>query len=157
MDLILGGAVAGILGTLAMDLLNHLFARTGMILKIEVVTIGRLSVGWTRGRFSYGNPDEIEAVANEKLYGYATHYLFGVGIAAIYVFGWDALVGGPASPILALVYGVSTTAVSYFFVYPLMGLGAFGRKHPEKVRAVFSPLANHLFYGVGLSAGIALM
>lgn len=157
MDLILDGVVAGVLGTLAMDLLNHLFARIGVLLKIEVATIGRLVVGWTRGRFRYDNPDEIEDFPNEKLYGFTTHYLFGVGIAAIYIFCWNAFIGGPASPIWALVYGVSTTAVSYFFVYPLMGLGALGRRHPEKFRAALSPLANHLFYGVGLSAGIALM
>jgi len=54
MDLIVTGVAAGLLGTLAMDSLNHLFARTGVISKIEVGMIGRMAVGWARGRFRYG-------------------------------------------------------------------------------------------------------
>jgi uncharacterized membrane protein YeaQ/YmgE (transglycosylase-associated protein family) len=157
MGLIAAGAVAGVLGTLAMDLLNNLVARTGIFLKIDVGMIGRMAVGWTRGRFRYGHPGEMEQVAYEGLYGYVTHYLIGVGLAVPYVLGWDLLVGGPASPTWALVYGVTTTAASYFVVYPSIGLGAFGRRSPEGIRAILSPLANHLFYGLGLAVGVALM
>ncbi|UCH20321.1 MAG: DUF2938 family protein, partial [Deltaproteobacteria bacterium] len=66
-------------------------------------------------------------------------------------------VGGPASPVWAIAYGVVTTVASYFFVLPSMGLGVFGRRSPEGIRAPLSSLANHLFYGVGLAVGIALM
>jgi uncharacterized membrane protein YeaQ/YmgE (transglycosylase-associated protein family) len=157
MSLIVNGVVAGVLGTVAMDLLNNLVARTGMFLKIDVGMIGRMAVGWTRGRFRYGHPGEMEQVADEILYGYVTHCAIGVGLAVPYVLGWDVFIGGPASPVWALVYGVATTGASYFFVYPSMGLGMFGRRSPEGVRAVLSPLANHFFYGVGLAVGVALM
>ena len=157
MNLVAMGVVAGVLGTLAMDSLNLLFARTGMLSKIEVGMIGRMAVGWARGRFRYGHPSEVEQVANEKLYGYVTHYTIGVGLALAYVFGWDLLVGGPASPVWALAYGVATTVASYFFVFPSMGLGVFGRRSPEGIRAPLSSLANHLFYGVGLAVGVALV
>jgi hypothetical protein len=50
MYLVVTGVVAGVLGTLAMDSLNHLFARAGMIIKIDVGGIGRMAVGWTHGR-----------------------------------------------------------------------------------------------------------
>jgi uncharacterized membrane protein YeaQ/YmgE (transglycosylase-associated protein family) len=96
MDLVITGVVVGVLGTLMMDSLNLLFARTGMLSKIEVGMIGRMAVGWTRGRFRYGNPSEMEQVANEMLYGYATHYTIGVALAVPYVIGWGLLVGGPA-------------------------------------------------------------
>ena len=157
MDLILVGALAGVLGTLAMDLLNNLIARTGILLKIEVEMIGRMAVGWTHGRFCYGNPEELKQAQYEMIYGYVIHYLFGVGLAVLYLLGWAILVGGPASPIWAVVYGVATTAASYFFVYPSMGLGAFGKRSPERIRAILSPIANHLFYGVGLAVGVALV
>jgi uncharacterized membrane protein YeaQ/YmgE (transglycosylase-associated protein family) len=157
MDIAVTGIVAGVLGTLAMDSLNLLFARTGMLSKIDVGMIGRMVVGWAHGRFRYGHPGEMQQVANETLYGYIAHYMIGVGLAVPYVLGWDLVVGGPASPAWSVVYGVATTAASYFFVYPSMGLGLFGRRSPEGVRAVCSPLANHLFYGVGLAAGVALM
>ena len=81
MDLILTGFIAGVLGTLMMDSLNHLFARHGVISKIDVRIIGRMAVGWAKGRFRYTHPDEMEQVANEMLYGYVTHYAIGVGLA----------------------------------------------------------------------------
>jgi hypothetical protein len=155
MDLIVTGVVAGMLGTLVMDSLNHLFARTGVISKIDVGMIGRMSVGWTRGRFCYNHPAEIEPVANERLFGYITHYTIGVGLAIIYVFGWDLLVGGPASPSWALAYGVATTVASWFFVYPSMGLGVFGRRSPDGIKGPLSSLANHLFYGMGMAVAVA--
>ena len=156
MDLVVTGVVAGVLGTLVMDSLNLLFARTGMLSKIDVRIIGRMAVGWARGRFCYEHPSEMEQVANEKPYGYITHYTIGVGLALGYVLGWDLWVGGPASPIWAVAYGVATTVVSLFFVFPSMGLGVFGRRSPEGIRSPLSSLANHLFYGVGLAVGIAL-
>ena len=122
MDLIVTGGVAGVLGTLVMDSLNHLFARIGMLSKIDMGMIGRMSAGWARGRFRYRHSGEMEQVVNEMLYGYITHYTIGVGLAVIYVLGWDLLVGGPASPIWALAYGVATTVISNFFVFPSMGL-----------------------------------
>ena len=157
MDLVVTGVVAGVLGTLVMDSLNHLFARAGMLLKIDMRMIGRMSAGWTRGRFYYRSPSEMEQVANEKLYGYITHYTIGVGLAVPYVLGWDLLVGGPASPAWAFAYGVATTAASWFFVFPSMGLGVFGRRSPEGIRAPLSSLANHLFYGVGIAVAVALV
>jgi len=156
MGLIVTGVVAGVLGTVVMDALNHLFARTGILSKIDVGMIGRMSAGWARGRLRYRHPGEIEPVANEILNGYITHYTIGVVLALAYVLGWDLLVGGPASPAWALAYGVATTLASLFFVYPSMGLGMFGRRSPEGIRSPLSSLANHFFYGVGMAVAVAL-
>jgi hypothetical protein len=157
MNLVVTGFVAGVIGTLAMDLLNNLVARTGVFLKIDVAMIGRMAAGWTHGRFRYGHPDEMEQVHNEMIYGYLAHFTIGVALAVPFVLGWDLWVGGPVSPIWAVVYGVATTAASFFFVYPSMGLGVFGRRSPERIRAFVTPLANHLFYGVGLAVGVVLV
>ena len=157
MNLVVTGVVAGVLGTLVMDLMNLLFARTGMLSKIEVGMMGRMAVGWARGRFRYGHPSEMEQVANEMLYGYVTHHAIGLGFAVPFVFGWDLLIGGPVTPVWALAYGVATTVASWFLVYPSMGLGACGRKSPDGIKAPLSSLANHVFYGVGLAVGIVLM
>jgi hypothetical protein len=45
---------------------------------------------------------------------------------------------------------------SWFFVFPSMGFGVFGRRSPEGLKAPLSSLANHSFYGLGLGIGIAL-
>jgi uncharacterized membrane protein YeaQ/YmgE (transglycosylase-associated protein family) len=156
MDVVVEGVAAGVLGTLVMDLGNLLLARSGIISKIDVGMIGRMAAGWTRGRFHYGHPSEMDEMANEVLYGFVTHYSIGVALAVPYVLGWDLLVGGPASPVWAVAYGVATTAASWFFVYPSMGFGVFGRRSPDGLRASLSPLANHLFYGLGMAIGIAV-
>jgi len=156
MNLIVTGVVAGMFGTLVMDSLNHLFARTGMLSKIDIGMIGRMSAGWARGRFRYRHPGEMERVDNEMLYGYITHYAIGVGLALTYVLGWDLLVGGPASPVWALVYGIATTVAPHFLIFPSMGLGVFGRRSPEGIRSTLSSLANHLFYGIGLAVAVAM-
>jgi len=157
MDLIITGIVAGVLGTLAMDSLNYFFARTGMLLKIEVGMIGRMSAGWVHGRFRYRDPSEMQLVANEKIFGYITHYTIGVCLAIPFVLGWDLFIGGPASPVWALIYGVATTVASVFFVYPSMGLGLFGWRSPEGIRAPLSSLANHFFFGLGMAVAVVFM
>ncbi len=157
MDLILTGFIAGVLGTLIMDSLNHLFARYRVISKIDVRIIGRMAVGWANGRFRYTHPDEIEPVPNEMVYGYLTHYAIGVGLAIPFVLGWDFLVGGPVSPIWTFVYGVTTTVASLFLVYPSMGFGIFGLRSPEGVKSSLTSLANHAFFGVGMAIAVSLL
>ena len=157
MNLVVTGFVAGVIGTLSMDLLNNIVARTGLFLKIDVAMIGRMAAGWTQGRFFYAHPDEMEQVPNEMIYGYLAHFAIGVSLAVPFVFCWDFWIGGPAPPVWAMLYGVATTTASFFFVYPSMGLGVFGRRSPERIRAFITPLANHLFYGVGLAVGVVLV
>jgi hypothetical protein len=155
-DVILTGVIAGLVGTLVMDSLNFLFARTRLISRIDVATIGRMAAGWARGRFRYASPNEMQQVRNGLLIGLTAHYTIGVLLSVPYVLGWSCLVGGLPSPAWALVYGIATTAASWFFVYPSMGLGVFGRLSPEGMKATLSSLANHLFYGLGLAVGLAL-
>ncbi|MBT8396653.1 MAG: DUF2938 family protein [Gemmatimonadetes bacterium] len=156
MEVILEGIAAGVLGTVAMDLGNLLLSRAGTISKIDVGMIGRMAAGWSRGRFRYRHPGEMEEVPNEKLYGYITHLAIGVGFAVPFVVVWPVFVGGPPSPTWAIVYGLVTTMASWFFVYPSMGFGALGRRSPDGLKAVLSPLANHLFFGLGMALGITL-
>jgi hypothetical protein len=155
MSLIVTGVAAGVLGTLAMDLLNHLGARMRILARIDVGMIGRMSAGWARGRFRYRHPGELEPIANEILLGYLSHYAIGIGLAFIFVFGWAVLVGGPAPPAWALVYGFATTVASLFLVYPALGLGVCGKRSPEGIRGPLSPLANHLFFGLGMAIAVA--
>jgi uncharacterized membrane protein YeaQ/YmgE (transglycosylase-associated protein family) len=157
MELIITGVIAGVLGTLVMDLLNHFFARHGLISKIDVATIGRMAAGWMQGRLCYEHPGEMKQIENEVFYGYISHYTIGISLALPFVFGWNLLAGGPASPIWALIYGVGTMVASWFFVYPSIGFGVFGWKSPDGIKAALSSLANHLFYGIGFAVSIALV
>ena len=156
MDVALIAVVAGLVGTLVMDALNALVSRTKLISRIDVGMIGRMAAGWARGRFCYSSPNEMQQVQNEALIGLGTHYAIGVALSLPFVIGWSFLLGGLPSPLWTLGYGIATTAASWFFVYPSMGLGAFGLQSPEGMKATFSSLANHLFYGLGLAFGVAV-
>ena len=155
LDVILIGVIAGLVGTLVMDSLNFLVARTRLISRIDVATIGRMAAGWARGRFCYASTNEMQQVRHEVLVGFTTHYTIGVVLSLPYVLGWSCLVGGSPSSVWALLYGIATTVASWFFVYPSMGLGVFGRLSPEGMKATLSSLANHLFYGLDLAIGMA--
>ena len=157
MNLMLTAVVAGVFGTIMMDILNHLFARAGIVLGIDVSMIGRMSAGWVHGRFFYNHPSEMRQVAYEKLYGYITHYAIGVGFTIPFVLGWDLFIGGAVSPIWALIYGVATTTASVFFVYPSMGQGLFGWRSPDGIKAPLSSLANHFFFGLGMAVSVAMV
>jgi Protein of unknown function (DUF2938) len=157
LDAILTGVVAGLVGTLVMDALNIVAAQTQQISRIDVAMIGRMAAGWARGRFWYASPSEMQQVHNEALIGIITHYTVGVVFSVPFVVGWSLLVGGSPTPAWALLYGIATTVASWFFVYPSTGMGAFGRLSPESRKATLSSVANHLFYGVGLAIGIALV
>jgi hypothetical protein len=157
LDVILTGAIAGLVGTLVMDSLNFLVARTRLVSRVDVATIGRMAAGWARGRFRYAHPNEMQQVRNEALIGLVTHYAIGVFLWVPFVAGSSYLIGSSPSPLWALVYGTATTMASWFYVYPSMGLGVFGLRSPEGMKATLSSLANHLFYGLGLAIGIAVL
>ena len=157
MYLVLSGIITGVIGTLLMDLFNHFLSRIGAITKIDFGMIGRISAGWMRMRFLYRHPDEIQHVLHEKIYGAISHYCIGIVFAVIFVFGWDLLIGGPASPLWALIYGINTTAGSWFFIYPSMGLGLLGLNSPSGIKNTISSLANHTFFGAGMAVSVAFL
>jgi uncharacterized membrane protein YeaQ/YmgE (transglycosylase-associated protein family) len=157
MNLIFIGLLAGVLGTLVMDLLNYLFARAGIISKIDIGMIGRMAAGWTRGHFYYNHPDEVKKIDNEVFYGYLAHYGIGVGFSLPYVLGWNLLIGGIPSPESSILYGIATTAGSWLFIYPSIGQGVCGLRSAEGIRSCLSSLANHLFFGIGMAIALALV
>ena len=157
MNLITTGVISGVVGTIVMDFLNYLFSKVGTLSKIEPEMIGRMVVGWRRGRFVYRHPSEMEKVTYEKVCGLVAHYFIGIGLAVPFVLSWGLITEKSLSPLWIFVYGVATTAASWFFVYPCMGFGAFGRLSPDGLKATLSSLANHIFYGIGLAIGIAFI
>jgi hypothetical protein len=156
MNLIVLAIAAGVVGTLVMDSVNYALARIGILVKLDIAMIGRMAAGWSRGRFRYRHPGQMTAVKHEWWLGCITHYVISILFALIYVVGWRVLIGGAVSAIGALMFGVATSTASQFLVFPSMGLGVFGHRSPEGLRAPLSSLANHTFFGVGMALAIAL-
>lgn len=157
MEIVGAGIAAGFLGTVAMDTMNRVLARRGLIAPIDVAMIGRMAAGWRAGRFRYASPEGIAAVPQARKRGYIAHYLIGAAFAVPFLLACDLLAGGTPPPSWALAYGVATTAGPYLLIYPSMGLGVAGRLAPDGLRAPLSSLANHTFYGVGLAAAMLVL
>jgi hypothetical protein len=157
LEALITGIATGVIGTLVMDLFNFLFTRIGLITKIDISMIGRMTAGWLNGRFFYSNPAEMKQVRNEKFVGIVSHYAIGISLAIPYLLFWNLFIGGPVSVTWAITYGILTTVASWFFVYPSMGLGVCGLKSPEKMKATYSSLINHLFFGIGMAVAIAII
>lgn len=155
MEILIIGIIAGVVGTIVMDALNHVFARLGILSKIDARMIGRMAVGWAHGRFRYRYPQEMKQVAKERFYGYLTHYGIGVGLAIPFFLGWHLASGEIAPPLWTFIYGLATTAASYFIVYPCMGQGLFGMRSQDRSRNVVSSLANHMFFAAGMAVVVA--
>lgn len=98
----------------------------------------------------------MKTVSHEVFIGYITHCAIGIMLAIPYVLIWDNIFSSPPSVYHTIAYGISATIASWFFVFPAMGFGVLGLKSPEGLKATFSSLANHLFYGIGLAMGIAI-
>ena len=69
MEIVASGVLAGVLGTVAMDALNHLFSRNGMLLKIDVGAIGRRPAVTGLGRCVRRRDDSGLLVLRPPLHG----------------------------------------------------------------------------------------
>ncbi|MFQ5931267.1 MAG: DUF2938 family protein, partial [Nitrospiraceae bacterium] len=54
----------------------------------------------------------------------------------------------------SLVWGLATTLLPWFILFPAFGWGFFGVRAPSGTRPLISPTISHLLYGFGL--GIVL-
>ena len=49
------------------------------------------------------------------------------------------------------MYGVATTLIAAFVMFPGMGFGIMGLKGPDEYLLLRTAILNHLFYGIGLT------
>jgi len=93
---------------------------------------------------------------NELSAGWIVHYLTGGIVALTYpVFYLAFKVPMPADHLIpGLLWGLTTTLLPWFILYPAFGWGFFGIRAPSGTRPLISTTISHLLYGLGL--GIVL-
>ena len=113
-------------------------------------------MGVLGGRFVHKNIIESSPVKNEVSIGLVFHYFTGGTVALTYpLFFLVFNVPMPESHLISgLLWGLATVFYPWFILYPSFGWGFFGAKAPNNVRALISPMVEHLLYGLGL--GIVL-
>lgn len=118
--------------------------------------VGRWVGHMASGRFRHAAIARAEPVRGERALGWITHYLVGIGFAAVLV----ALLGTPwlhrptVGP--ALVFGVLTVAAPLCLMQPAMGAGFASAKTATPGLNRLRSLLNHTVFGLGLYAAATM-
>ena len=107
-----------------------------------------------RGKFKHATILESPALDREGPIGIAVHYGIGVLLCLSYLGTLNALEIAPTW-LNAIAFGLATTILPWFYLYPAWGYGVLGRDAGGSKMALFS-LFNHAFFGLGLSLGMAI-
>jgi hypothetical protein len=149
-QLLLGGVLVGVAGTVTMDVLAILCRRLGLAVGAKGEWVGRWYLGIAQGRFLHANIAEAPEQPGETRAALLGHYIIGTALALFYVFGAEWVGVSPDSFLVAVGYGFGTCVFPWFLVFPALGFGAFGRKAPPALQLFRTSVLNHLGYGLGL-------
>ena len=158
MELWLWAVVGGLVGTVLMDitasLANALRIRWGGC--GGNAAIGRWVLGLLAGRFVHKNIIESSPLRHERSAGWVFHYFTGASVALTYPYFFLAFsLPLPENHLNSgLLWGLATTLLPWFILFPGFGWGLFGVRAPGNVRPLVSPAVSHMLYGLGL--GIVL-
>jgi hypothetical protein len=145
-----GRALAiGLLATLLMDVLTGAAVWLKLAAPLSPQLVGRWFVSVARARPIHADIAHAMPVNRELLIALPVHYAIGTVLAMLFVWG-TAQLGWPRSFAVALAFGLSTSVLPWFLMFPAMGYGLFGAHGPEGTRLLVSSLMSHAFFGLGL-------
>ena len=141
---------AGVISTLVMDMGGALLRLSGITAGAPPELIGK----WIHSAFS-GNAfvDDIRTspgspVPLSRFLMY--HYIIGILLTFMFYLIISLFKINPLPWWVPIVYGLMTTLIPAFLMYPGMGYGVMGLKGPDEYLLLRTALLNHLFYGIGL-------
>ena len=147
----------GIWATLLMDLLAILCAKLGIIHPlIGPQAVGRWTLYMLRGKFVHEDINLTPALNNEKSAALISHYLIGIALAGIYLLLELKIPTISDQPLIALLFGLATTVLPWFWLFPSIGLGVIASKAPKKSPYIVTSLVNHTNFGLGFMTWIVL-
>ncbi len=152
------GVPAGVLATIVMDASMLAAAAIGGEAfrsdRLDVAVIGRWGNGVLRGRWRHEDASAEPTGALDLPLGFATHYLTGIGLTEAFI----VFSGGRRRRSFrsALVYGVGTSVLPLFVLFPSLGYGPFGLRSGEAAKLCRTMLVGHLGFGAGIGLGISL-
>jgi len=147
---VLIGVLAGVAGTVTMDVPAVVTGKLGIAKGAKGPWVGRWYLGMARGQFVHADITTAPERPGERGAALAGHYVIGVTLAVLYLFGAGFAGMSPASFVVAIGYGLGTCVFPWFLVFPALGFGVFGRKGPGELGILRASVLNHLGYGLGL-------
>jgi hypothetical protein len=146
-------AMAGALATYGMGVVAVRVAAPALGMKPPsgLGRIGQMFPGWfTHDDIATAVPRTHEAAVET-----VAHYALGVTLGAGYALLLRVPRPRPSSLGRATAYGVATTALPWFWMFPARGRGIRGFRHHDPRLPTFA-LCTHIAYGVGLEVGLRL-
>lgn len=113
--------------------------------------LGRWIAGFANGRFYRPRILEEQPHPLEIRLGWFFHYCIGVGLSVQYLLLSRCFGFNPAAPLTALEFGILTTVLPWFMMFPALGFGILARKTSRENRIPYFSLFNHFVYGTGLA------
>lgn len=111
--------------------------------------VGRWVAHLRRGQLRHDAIARAPAATGELAIGWLTHYLIGIGFAALpllLVAGWKTT----PSLLPGLMIGALTVAAPFFILQPALGAGVAASRTPRPAAARMQSLVYHLVFGLGL-------
>lgn len=144
----------GIISTLVMDI-------GGALLRAAGITSGtppELTGKWIHSVFK-GNimVDDIRTSPGEQVSlsrFLAYHYIIGILLASFFYALVLLLKIEHIEWWLPLFYGLATTLIPAFLMFPSMGFGILGLQGPAEYLLLRTAILGHLFYGIGLTLAV---
>lgn len=158
-QLLLIGALVGLLATIVMDISSVIGLRLGLAgtgpSRTGFHLIGRWFGYLLRGKSSHASILDSPALPREVPLGALVHYAIGTFLGALY-FALLILLNAAPTPLSAVVFGIGTTLLPWFYLYPAWGYGWLGTD-AKGVRMTYFSLYNHAFYGLGIALWTAFL
>ena len=150
---LVSGVGGGVVATVTMDVGMVLAARLAPAVlasdKIGPEMIGRWAAGLARGKWWHEDISAEQPVRGEVWLGFAAHYFTGIVLTGSTSRPRAAVPVGPGVP-GAVAYGVATSVLPLLLMYPSMGYGCCGRRSGDARSLVWTMLAGHVGFGVGI-------
>lgn len=152
-------SLGGIIGTAAMDGIKYVGHKANLIGGVRMDMLGRWSLGMLTGKFVYDDIHHAPELPGETMAGWIFHYFTGIAVAWLFPLFVIAIgmTDNPQWIISSIIFGLSTSVLPWFVVYPAFGKGWFGSKAPKAAKPVLTSIVSHTFYGAGIGSVFALM
>ena len=156
---LLAGIPVGVVATLTMDAAMVAAATIGggafASQRTDLGVIGRWAGGMLRGQWRHVDASSEDPGTLDVPLGLATHYLTGIALTEAFVLvPWRQ----PAPTFAAAVaYGVATSVLPLFVLFPSLGYGPAGLRSGEAARLARIMLVGHTAFGAGIGLGTALL
>jgi hypothetical protein len=143
--------ISGIWATLFMDFFAKILSKRKLIHPfITQEELGRWFVYLFKGKITHKDIVKTPPVPNEKIWYYVSHYLIGIFLSGFYLILASQFKLPGESTWMALVFGILTVILPWFWLFPGIGLGVMANKSSKRNLILKTNLINHTNFGLGL-------